>query len=374
MPQKQTLTILCIPINAVGHVNALAGTTRPFLQRGHRVVFLLESAYKGHLPDDFEEIIYSLKVDNFSKEDGTPGEDWALGLLNQSIMGPSSPEEKWPPMLRLFVESPEALSLMGQLNAHSRTAIDSLKPDLLITDTGYLLPAIPHSGVPWIHHLSISPQLYVGCEKNQTEIKECPNSTPPGCSGLPFAGSRNDPKWRRMRALQHRFRFNSIFNDHLEKVLGYPRYHQDQLFPNEDALLVVYGYPVELNYPEIRAKGSHWFNLEVFNARLHMGKKEVQLASNFLKEITGKHFFTNNLEGRWTGKWVYLSMGSMGSIDLALMKSILNAVSETTHKYIVSKGPRHAEYDLPPNCWGGRYLPQTTLLPLVDLVITHGGK
>jgi len=40
----------------------------------------------------------------------------------------------------------------------------------------------------------------------------------------------------------------------------------------------------------------------------------------------------------------------------------------------VSLGPRHAEIELAPNMWGAQFLPQTRLLPLVDLVITHGGN
>jgi len=36
-------------------------------------------------------------------------------------------------------------------------------------------------------------------------------------------------------------------------------------------------------------------------------------------------------------------------------------------------GPMAAELDLPPNMWGEPFLPQTKVIPLVDLVITHAG-
>lgn len=67
------------------------------------------------------------------------------------------------------------------------------------------------------------------------------------------------------------------------------------------------------------------------------------------------------------------TLGSMGSIDVPLVKRILTVLATTPHRYIVSKGPLADEYELPENCWGQAYLAQTRVLPLVDLVITHGG-
>jgi UDP:flavonoid glycosyltransferase YjiC (YdhE family) len=40
----------------------------------------------------------------------------------------------------------------------------------------------------------------------------------------------------------------------------------------------------------------------------------------------------------------------------------------------VSTGPLHAEIELAPNMWGAEFVPQTSVIPLADLVITHGGN
>jgi UDP:flavonoid glycosyltransferase YjiC (YdhE family) len=71
---------------------------------------------------------------------------------------------------------------------------------------------------------------------------------------------------------------------------------------------------------------------------------------------------------------VYLSLGSLASGDVELMERLVDVLSKTPHRYVVSMGPRHAEYELAGNMWGAPFLPQTKVIPLVDLVITHGGN
>jgi UDP:flavonoid glycosyltransferase YjiC (YdhE family) len=74
------------------------------------------------------------------------------------------------------------------------------------------------------------------------------------------------------------------------------------------------------------------------------------------------------------GALIYLSLGSLGSADVELMQRLVDVLGRTPHRYIVSKGPLHETYDLPVNMWGAQQVPQTNVLPHVDLVITHGGN
>jgi UDP:flavonoid glycosyltransferase YjiC (YdhE family) len=71
---------------------------------------------------------------------------------------------------------------------------------------------------------------------------------------------------------------------------------------------------------------------------------------------------------------IYLSLGSLGSADVSLMERLVAVLSDTPHRFIVSEGPQHDAYELAPNMWGAEFLPQTKIVPLVDLVITHGGN
>jgi UDP:flavonoid glycosyltransferase YjiC (YdhE family) len=74
------------------------------------------------------------------------------------------------------------------------------------------------------------------------------------------------------------------------------------------------------------------------------------------------------------GALIYFSLGSLGSADVQLMRRVIECLSATPHRYIVSKGPLHSEIELAPNMAGAELLPQPSVLPLCDLVITHGGN
>ena len=56
------------------------------------------------------------------------------------------------------------------------------------------------------------------------------------------------------------------------------------------------------------------------------------------------------------------------------MKRLIGILAESKHRFIVSKGPKHKQIELPDNMWGQQSVPQIQILPVVDLVITHGGN
>ena len=153
------------------------------------------------------------------------------------------------------------------------------------------------------------------------------------------------------------------FQLRLEKIFNYIPSEQeieerkDNIVMQLSPYLNIYGYPAELDYDDIVPRPPFVAQLEAFC-------REEPCTFTLPPEL-------NLQPGE---KLIYLSMGSMGSIDVTLMKRFLGILQKTPHKYIISKGQRGDEYELPANCWGNNYLPQTSILPLVDLVITHGGN
>jgi UDP:flavonoid glycosyltransferase YjiC (YdhE family) len=57
------------------------------------------------------------------------------------------------------------------------------------------------------------------------------------------------------------------------------------------------------------------------------------------------------------GALIYFSLGSLGSADTGLMRRVISCLAATPHRYIVSKGPLHAEIELAPNMWGAEFVP-----------------
>ena len=74
---------------------------------------------------------------------------------------------------------------------------------------------------------------------------------------------------------------------------------------------------------------------------------------------------------------VYLSLGSLGGADVDLMRRLVDVPpGAMRHRYIVGKRPagRNLDRSLPGNMVGAPIVPQTKVIPQVDLVITHGGN
>ena len=74
------------------------------------------------------------------------------------------------------------------------------------------------------------------------------------------------------------------------------------------------------------------------------------------------------------GPLIYFSLGSLGSADVALMRRVIGCLAATPYRYIVSKGPLHKDIELGSNMAGAEFMPQTAVIPLCQLVITHGGN
>jgi len=120
--------------------------------------------------------------------------------------------------------------------------------------------------------------------------------------------------------------------------------------------LNVYMTPKELDFKDAHPLPHNWTRVD-----------------GFVRTTDDTFEIPESLRGR-PGKLVFLSMGSLGCANLELMTRVTAILGKSEHKFIVAKGPLHDKYDLPDNMWGQQFVPQTAILPVVDLVVTHGGN
>jgi MGT family glycosyltransferase len=212
---------------------------------------------------------------------------------------------------------------------------------VIVEDNVSVFPALLTSGAPWVRIMSCNP----------LEMKD--PGLPPTFSGY----AADDPsRWDGFRAEYERTH-RALWNETNEWVTeqGAPPL-PDLEFIHESPALNLYVYPEVADYARSRQLGGNW-------RRLDSSVRQTEEAFEIPDALASGD-----------GSLVYVSLGSLGSADVDLMKRLLDVLSRTPHRYLVSKGPRADELDLPDNMWGEARVPQTSIIPLVDLVITHGGN
>jgi MGT family glycosyltransferase len=307
------------------------------MQRGHRVVFAVESSWDGKLAAlGFEEHLVDLAEPPEGPVDA--GQFW------KDFIAATAPEFRRPTIEQLeTVTAPIWQELVdGARYCQDRLAgiIDDVGPDVVVEDNVIAFPALLTCGAPYVRVVSCNP----------LEIRD--PLLPPVFSGLPTTDTAG---WDEFRA-------------------EYERTHR-QLWEGFAAWVVDQGAPP---LPDLEfVHTSEHLNLYLY-PQVADYQRSVPLAPSWQRldssvRATDEPFEVPDI-GDGSGALLYLSLGSLGSADVELMQRLVDVLADTPHRVIVSKGPRHAEIDLPDTMWGAEVVPQTTVLPQVDLVITHGGN
>jgi MGT family glycosyltransferase len=329
-----TKTVVFFPEGAFGPTNNCVGIGRVLLERGARVVFVVEESFAGTLEaQGFEEALMRLKPPPEVEE--APGQFW------KDFVRDTAPEFRKPTIeqLETFILPvwQELVDGARYVDDRLREIFGKLEPDVIVEDNVVAFPAVPASGRPWMRIVSCNP-----LELKDTEL-------PPTFSGYP-TGDRSawDDFRRRYRELHGPLQaeFSAFCVER-----GAPPLPELE-FIHESPFLNLYLYPAETDYERSRPLAPSWRRLESC----------VREVDEEFRPPPGD------------GALVYVSLGSLGSADVELMRRLVSALAETPHRYIVSQGPRHDLIELAPNMTGAEFLPQPAILPHVDLVITHGGN
>jgi MGT family glycosyltransferase len=333
-------TVAFFPEGAFGPTNNCVGIGDVLRKRGHDVVFIIEESFAGNLEaKGFEERL--MRLGPPPEEPEIPGQFW------KEYIRDTAPVFRRPTIEQLegFIAPTFEALVDGARYVDRRLAqiIGDLEPDVIVEDNVVAFPALSASKRPWVRITSCNP----------AELKD--PAVPPPFSGYGVGDRRGwDEYWAEYRRTlgELQARFDAFCRDR-----GAPALPELE-FIHESPWLNLYLYPSEVDYPRERSLGEAWDNLET-SVRAAETDDSWQPPLGFQ-------------DG--DGRLLYLSLGSLGSADVELMQRLIDTLGQTDYRVIVSMGPEHDELRLADNMVGEEFLPQTRILPLVDLVITHGGN
>jgi MGT family glycosyltransferase len=327
-------TIAFFPESAYGPTNNCVGIGDVLRRRGHRIVFIVEQSFAGALEaQGFEERLMRLGPPPETEEE--PGQFW------KDFIRETAPVFRKPTIEQLgdFIAPTFGALVHGAryVDDRLREIIDEVEPDAIVLDNVVSFPALPASGRPWVRIVSCNP----------AEIKD--PDVPPTFSGYPAADRSG---WDEFRAEFRRTHadLHASF-DAFCRERGAPAL-PDLEFVHESPYLNLYLYPDEVDYSRARPLDGAWQNLQA----------SVRTTDAGWEPPAGD------------GPLIYLSLGSLGSGDVELMRALIGALGDAPYRVVVSKGPQHDQLELAANMTGAEFLPQVSILPHVDLVITHGGN
>ncbi len=334
-------TVIFFPEGAYGPTNNCVGIGRVLQARGHRVVFIVEESFAGTLEaQGFEE--RRMRLGPPPEEPEVPGQFW-IDFIRET-----APVFRKPTIDQLgeFIAPTFQALIDGAKFVHPRLLeiFDELDPDVIVEDNVVGFPALAGSGRPWVRIVSCNP----------AEIKD--EAIPPFSSGYSAADPTDWPDFLAEVRATHAGMwadFDAFCRERGDEGLRYGPLGPD--FVPESPWLNLYSYPIEVDYTRTISLGPTWHRLD---STVRTTDETWELPADL---------------SAGEGALIYLSLGSLGSADVALMQHLVDVLATTQHRIIVSKGPLADEIRLHDNQTGEGFLPQPAILPMADLVITHGG-
>jgi MGT family glycosyltransferase len=340
-----TLTVLFMPESAYGPTNQCIGLGKVLLDRGHRVVFAAEASWAGRLaPYGFDEALVDLAEpdpDAVDTGEGAAGQFW-IDFVNETAPEFAKPTRD---QLASFVQPTYDALVTGARYAEPRLRqiIAEHRPDVVVEDNVVSFPALMTSDAAFVRIVSCNPLEVRG------------DDLPPVFSGYPM-----DDRSQWADFLEE---FDRV---HAETWAEWDAWCRQQgappLPPREfmhaSPVCNIYVYPRELDYTDARPLDETWHRID-----------------SSVRETDEDYVLPPEVADRPDGSGlVYLSLGSLGGADVGLMQRLIDVLGTSRHRVVVSMGPRAEELRLAANMTGAATLPQTRVIPQVDLVITHGGN
>ncbi|XP_046909147.2 NDP-glycosyltransferase YjiC [Dermatophagoides farinae] len=348
---KSSLRIVFYTTELVGPQNACIGFAQTLNDRGHDVSFFTTTE---SMPKYRKFGFKCLELKNDDDEKSAPDDmdsvsKFVKKLAKYGFLSDLTPLKKLRALGRFFEETFADAS--RKFNSQIKQYLQNEHFDLIIIDCEIFPSSLIAVNRPWIYLFCSHP---IGLFQS--------DKLPPFISDF---ATNSDPKtWEIFREELERIFYSIVRNEQrkLFEEFGLPSTKSDDQFIMLSPYLNLYQYPKELDYDDvIDIDRNRFFGVDTF-CHFEMDKDGQQFEIPFRDRMKSDD------------KLVYLSLGSMGSGSVELMKRLVRILAKTKHWYLVSKGKLHDQYELAANMWGDIYVPQTRILSIVDAAILHGGN
>ena len=331
-------TIAFFPEGAFGPALNSVGIAQACKALGHRPVFLCDPGFKGVFEGyGFEERIVNLSEPMDPEEMAKYWQDFINGHIPNFDKTPCEQidnyvKECWVAIVDTAKWAQKELP----------GVLDALRPDLICIDNVVLFPATRQYGVPWVRIIS--------CSENEVPDE----NIPPHLSGC---GAHDRACFER-----YRVRFNEVikpihddFNAFLADC-GEAPYPLGEFFETSPYLnLLLYPEPVK------------------FDRSVTLDPERFQYLEGCVREE--ESYEVPAFEANAGEPLVYLSFGSLGSGDTALLKRLIATLAKLPYRVLVNVGDYRDAYDeIPPNVHIESWYPQPSVIEQADAVIHHGGN
>ena len=335
-------TIAFFPEAAYGPALNSVGIAQAVERLGHRPVFFSDpgftAVYRG----------YGFEAHDVNLSEPMPPAEMAkfwTNFIDSHI--PNFAKSPYEQIDNYVKECWEAIVSTAKWAERSLPAVLArVQPDIVCVDNVILFPAIKRYSrerdQPWVRIIS--------CSENEVEDPDIP----PHLSGC---GERDTACFERFRD-----RFNEVigpihadFNAFLS-ACGEEPYPIGQFFETSPFLNL-------LLYPEpVKFRRRHALDLQRFCYLQGCVRQEVPYE---VPPFTAKA----------GAPLIYVSFGSLGAGDVALLKRLIDALGKLPVRALVNVGDYLDQYpDVPANVHVAKWFPQPSVIPLVDAVIHHGGN
>ncbi len=331
-------TIAFFPEAAFGPALNSVGIAQQCRELGHRAVFLCDPGFAGVFEGyGFEERTINMSKPMATEEMTRYWSDFINGQLPNFGKSPYDQidnyvKDCWAAIVDTAIWAEKELPM----------ALGELRPDLVCVDNVILFPAIKRFAAPWVRIIS--------CSENEIPDPDLP----PHLSGCGASdrecAARYTKRFNDVIAPIHR-RFNAFLHECGEKPYALGEFFEPSPFLN---LLL---------YPEAVR----------FVRRVPLDPLRFQYLEGCVRQEEG--YDMPVFEAHNEGPLVYVSFGSLGAGDTALLERIIGVLGKLPYRALVNVGDYLERSEAPPpNVRLASWFPQPSVIAQADVVIHHGGN